>query len=437
MGGAGESFHAGRDFEVEAGATLDELRLRAAASNPGLRGLWEDWAAQAERPIQVRKLPEPRLQYTEYLRSIETRTGPLERAFGLSQSVPWFGKLGLRGAVEESRADLLWQRFLAAQLTLDHELRRTWADWFYLGRSTDITSENLDLLLRLERVAREKFAAGAENHPDLIRLQVEIGTLEDRLASLVDQRRPLLARLNALLNRPSDAALDFPLELDPPRGLPAPDEIAAWMESQHPRLVALSAEIELAERQRDLARKQYFPDFTVGVQAIVAGEAVQRGTRGSGEDPWTVSLAVELPVHLSAYRAGERQAEAAWRSARKRHQDLALRLAAAVEQALFELRDARRRVDLYGTTLVRKAEEALDSTTTSFQADKSDFDDLIDAERVLLELQLSHERARADGLRAEAALDLHLGRFDPQSTTGPSPSIDAPDTQNPESETAL
>ena len=194
-------------------AALDELRLYAAAHNPGLRALYAQWRAQAERAPQVRALPEPRFTYTEYLRSVETRTGPQERSFALSQSFPWFGKLSLRGSIEEKKAAAAWQRFLASQLALDHQLRATYADYFYLGRSVIVTRENLELLSRLEGVAREKFAAGAENHPDLIRLQVEIGRLEDRLKTLLDMKHPLQSKLNALLNRPPDTEIPWPTEL--------------------------------------------------------------------------------------------------------------------------------------------------------------------------------------------------------------------------------
>ena len=95
---------------------------------------------------QARTLPEPRFTYTEYLREVETRTGPQERSFGLTQSIPWFGKLSLRGSIEEEAARASWQRFLAAQLALDHELRTAYADYYYLGRSISITRENLELL---------------------------------------------------------------------------------------------------------------------------------------------------------------------------------------------------------------------------------------------------------------------------------------------------
>ena len=53
---------------------------------------------------QAGALPDPRFQFTEYLEAVETRVGPQERAFALSQTLPWFGKLSLKGRIEKERA---------------------------------------------------------------------------------------------------------------------------------------------------------------------------------------------------------------------------------------------------------------------------------------------------------------------------------------------
>ena len=402
--------------QLRSRAALDEFRLYAAAHNPGLRALYQRWQAQAERAPQVRALPEPRFTYTEYLRSVETRTGPQERSFALNQAFPWFGKLSLRGSIEEKKAAAAWQRFLGAQLALDHQLRATYADYFYLGRSVAVTRENLELLSRLEGVARGKFAAGAENHPDLIRLQVEIGRLEDRLKTLLDMKRPLQAKLNALLSRPAETEIAWPTELSEDEFELDGEQLARLLEEHNPELVALQDEIDSSDLKRDLAAKEYFPDVSLGIQTIATDSAVMPNTRDSGEDPWMVSFSVELPLWFSKYRAGEREAEANSFATRQKRNDATNRLVSEVELALYELRDAKRRAELYADTLTRKAEEALASTEASFQADSSDFLDLIDAERVLLEFQLSRERARADRLRAQAKLDRHLGRYVLQGT---------------------
>lgn len=391
--------------------TLDDLRLYAAYQNAGLRARFHELQAQAQRSTQVRALPEPRFTYSEYLEEIETRTGPQERSYSVAQSFPWFGKLRLRGEIEEQGTGIAWQRFLAAQLSLDRSVRTTYADYYYLGRSLSITRENLELLGRLESVARQKLAAGANNHPDIIRLQVEIGRLEDQLKTLTDLQAPLRAKLNALLNRPKDSPLGLPSELTVRDSTIEPDAIRDHLEKNNPDLVAIYYEIEQAELGRQLARKEYFPDFSLGVKTIETGTAAFPGTSGSGDDPWLLTFSVELPLWHSKYRAAEIEArEKSYAAARKR-EDVTNQLEADVERALYEQRDAERRLRLYNDTLIPKAQESLRATEAAFEAGRSDFLDLIDAERALLEFQLSGERGRSDLLRATAELDRLLGRY--------------------------
>ena len=40
--------------------------------------------------------PDPRFNFAYYIREVETRVGPQQMGFGISQVVPWFGKLALR-----------------------------------------------------------------------------------------------------------------------------------------------------------------------------------------------------------------------------------------------------------------------------------------------------------------------------------------------------
>ena len=191
-------------------ATLDEYRLHAAAHNPGLEALFHGWRSAMERVPQARALPAPRFTYTEFLREVETRVGPQERSYALTQTFPWFGTLRLRGSIEEEAARVAWQRLIAAQTDLDHRVRGAYADYYYLGKSIAITGENLELLSRLESVARRQLATGATDYSNVVRLQVEMGRLEDRERTLLDQRGPLASRLNALLDRPLEAEIPWP-----------------------------------------------------------------------------------------------------------------------------------------------------------------------------------------------------------------------------------
>ncbi len=78
--------------------------------------------------------------------------------------------------------------------------------------------------------------------------------------------------------------------------------------------------------------------------------------------------------------------------------------------ATYRFRDAERKIDLYGDTLLPKARESLKVTESSFRAAGSNFTDLIDAQRVLLEFTLAYERALADCAQSLAKIEMLVGR---------------------------
>lgn len=397
--------------ELDTDATVGEYRLFAALNNPGLEALYLDWQAALQRVPQARALPEPQFSYSEFLVEVETRVGPQERKFGLRQKFPWFGTLSLRGEIEEETARVAWQKLLAAQLALDYQVRLSHADYYYLSRSLVVTRENVALLRRLESVARQKLAAGADNHPGLIRLQIEVGKLEDHLKTLEDRQRPLSARLNSLLGRPREAPIPWPSSLEVGAEFPPDEELFRFVEQNNPELTALQHRMRRSELGKKLAGKAYYPDFALGVETIDTGSALAPNTRGSGDDPWMITFSVELPIWYSSYRAREREAEARLRSDRQRHADTRNRLRSDLELALYNRRDALRRMSLHGGTLIPKSEQSLRSTEAAYRAGHSDFLDLIDAQRVLLEFQLAVERANADRVKSEASIDRLVGRF--------------------------
>jgi outer membrane protein TolC len=85
-------------------------------------------------------------------------------------------------------------------------------------------------------------------------------------------------------------------------------------------------------------------------------------------------------------------------------------------------------MDLYGDTLLPKARESLKATEAAFRAGRASFTDLVDAERVLLEFQLSQERALASYAQRLAELEMLVGSAIPR--TAPV----SPEPVNPENE---
>ncbi len=168
----------------------------------------------------------------------------------------------------------------------------------------------------------------------------------------------------------------------------------------------------------ELAKKDYYPDFTFGIQDIITGSALMPNTADSGKDPVIASVTVNIPFWWEKRRAGVREGEAKRLSVAKGAEALKRTLLSDTELALYKYRDAQRKIDLYQNTLIPKAEEALNVTLEAFQAGTRTSLDLIDAEKTLLEFELSYIRALADQAQRLAELEWLLGKEIPCTLHG-------------------
>ncbi len=191
-------------------ASIEDYLAYAALNNPGLEAAFNLWKAALERVLQEETLPDPRFTYRNFIREVETRVGPQKQSLGLSQLFPWFGKLALRGNVAAEAAKAARQRYEDEKLKLFFEVKDAFYEYYYLGQAIDVVKENYELLEYLERVARARYKTASAGHPDVIRAQVELGKLEDQLKSLRDLLTPVIARLNAVLNRPTNMKIPLP-----------------------------------------------------------------------------------------------------------------------------------------------------------------------------------------------------------------------------------
>jgi outer membrane protein TolC len=393
-------------------STLEDYLAYAAIHNAGLKAAWYRWRAALERAPQVRSLPDPMISYDHFIRSVETRVGAQRARIGVRQVVPWPGKLILAGQVADKAAAAAHKRYEHARLTLFYRVRHAYYDYWYLARAIEINKANVDLAKRFEQVARTKYKAAAAGHPDVIRAQVELAKLQDRLAALRDLRNPASARLSAILNRPASSPLPWPRKAPSRVRLRESDEQAiAKLREANPELAALALEVERAEKAVRLARQSWAPNFSLGFDHVFTDELDgPMPTEDRGKDPVMVGVGISIPLWFGKHRAAVRQARARLSGARLSRRERENMLSARLKKVLFEIRDAERKIELYAGTLIPKGQQALRAAETAFKGGKVDFLDLIDAQRILLEFGLSHERALSSHAQRLAELEMLIGR---------------------------
>lgn len=394
---------------THAPAGLEELIALAERRNPGLRAAFDRWTSSLEQVPQARALPDPRISYAYFIESVETRVGPQRQRFGVSQTIPLFGKLGLRGEVAVRAANAEGARFETARRQLRFRLTELWNDYYYLRRAIAVTEDNVQLVANLESVALAQYTSGRAPHAAVIRAQVELGRLEDRLRTLRDQRTPLIAALNAELDVPPSTPIAWPDTIDVRPVLLTGPELRDTLLRQNPELAAHSSILEKQEATARLAGRSPIPDLTIGAEYIETDDARFPGVRDSGKDAAVAMATLNIPLWFGRYGAEKAQARARVSAAAHERDQVRNRLLADLERILFELRDAERRIDLYAYTLLPRAQQSLEVTKDAFATGRNGFLDLIDAQRTLLDFELAYERAIVDRATRRARLEQIVG----------------------------
>ena len=375
-------------------------------SNPSIEAALARWRSALERVSPARAWADPRLSVGHFARSVETRVGPQQQRLSLVQAIPWFDELDLRARAALATAEIERWRYEGARRDLVFQLQDAYFSYYYLQRAIAVTESNMQLVAYLEEVVRMRYRSGADLHASLIKMQVELGRLEDRLSSLRDQLHPATARMNALLGRSLDAVVAV---VDSPRvAAIEAGQLRAQLSRDNPTLRQLRAAIERAELLLNLEKKNGRPDLSLGVDYIRTGEGMATA-KDSGKDPLVFMATLSLPVWRDKYSAEVRSVAEQVQVARDELRDRENRLLAELESALFQWRESERKKVLYRDNLLPKAEQSFNVTQQSFAAGRSDFLDLVDAQRVLLEFELAYEQACADGARNAAAIERLAG----------------------------
>jgi outer membrane protein, heavy metal efflux system len=407
---------------LPAGARLDDYVQYAMKNNPELEAAFYQWRTALEQVPQVRTLPDPMASFSIVLDQVEREAEYMGERYALSQTFPWFGKLSLEGEMAIAMADAAAQRLEAVRLQLVDRVSRAHAEYVYAHRAVGIARENSALLVRLESVTREMFRGGLANLSEVSRAQMEIGRLDDQVRSLEDLLAVAAAELNAALGRPAHASLptvtDMPSTTSPPMaGLPEySDQQWLSLARQHnPELAAARHQTQQQRQAVARARRNYYPDITVGVEYARDGSARVAMIGGGGADMLAVMFSVNVPIWRGKYDAGVREMQARHDAVNRDLEEQANRLEADLKVALYTYRDSLRKMTLYGDTLRPLAQQTLSTTEAAYRTGNAGFSDLIDAQRVLLEFSLAHERAAADHAGAITRIQALVGRtlYDP------------------------
>ena len=385
---------------LTAGASLHDYLLFAMLNNPSVEAAYYNWAASVEEITTARSLPDPRLTFEADVADSVMALMP-----GLMMDFPGPGKLKASGQVAAAQSIGSYFAFEQEVLRTANSVKTAYFQLGFLQNRLAIQREALALLDDLEVLARQQNAAGKVTLQDVLRAQIERERLHTDIENLEDSRSTLIAQLKAALGL-VPAAPDPPMPTTFEASDAPPDGDAIWRAAvqRNPALQQMRAEVAQAEAMIELARRSGVPDFSLGLEAdIKASPTMFRPSAG-----------VTLPIWRDKIEAEIAAAQARKVAADARLTSGQISLATDLAAMLYMYRESNRNIELLHERLLPKAGQSLEAARSGYVSGRADFLDVIDAQRALLDFELSLIEARTQRELALSALSLLIAGQPPE-----------------------
>jgi len=400
----------------EAPLTLAAAEAQARTNNPALAGAVAGAEAQAAIPPQVGSLPDPvlslgalNLPVDSFSTSQEAMT---QMQVGISQALPFPGKLGLKRQAAEKMAEAAAESSLEFRLILLRNVRIAWWNLAWLDKTLAIIERNRTLLRNLVQIAETRYKTGKGLQQDVLLAQLELSKLMERQMELQASREKQAATLNALLGRPAATAVVLPPMPEADAVCPDIATMKAWAHEHRPLLASMRLKEAAAGDMVALADKAYYPDFKLG-----AGYGYRRGTNPNGTnraDLASVQLSLNLPIFTGDRQdrlVDQRRAEQA--QAEFSRQDAVNQVDAEIDAAAADLRAAAKRIALFRQGILPQARQTTASMLAGYQVNSVDFLNLVRAQLNEFNTDIQFWQQVAMAQQASARLLAAAGMEDP------------------------
>lgn len=400
-------------------AGAQELNIREAEAiavqkkDPSVTRFLSRAAALTEKAVADSQLPDPKLRAGLLNLPVDTfrfNQEPMTQVrIGLQQQFPAGRTRHILGQRRLSEADTETAKAILRQQEIIRDTRMRWLELYHWLEANRLVMANRDAVGELLSVAKSTFATGQQKSQDVLRAELEVSLLDDRLLQIAREIETAKANLERLIGSAAARPLPNALPRLPPP--PSAQEIRQLL-TRHPIILVETSQIDVSKQDINLALEQYKPSFSIDVDYGAREDGTgMNGTRIDRPDFLSAMVTMSLPIFTDKRQdknlnsAYDQQTTAMLdRDARLLQLDQALKVALADWERLGQ------RISLYDLTVIRQAKDNSQSTLSAYSAGVTDFPELVRARLALLDNELRRVRLYVDRAQAQARLLFLAGR---------------------------
>jgi len=368
-------------YNVE-GQTINDYYIIAAENNPELKAKYKEFEAAMQKIPQVSSLPDPNLSMGYFISPVETRLGPQNMRFSLTQMFPWFGTLKAQKNATTLMAESKYQAFLNAKNLLYSQVATAYYPLYELIKLKEIEQENIKILESYKNIANAKFENGKGSLVDVLRVDIMIKDAQTNLEILTKKEPALTSWLNSILNRKYDEKIVVAQEIEV---IELPIEYRKDSITTNPILQELELKKQASEVAIEVARKQGLPKLGLGLDYVLVGKGMNNFP-DSGKDIIMPMVSVSLPIFRKKYNAATKEAKLMQESYAFQKESYENKLNGTYYKLVFELEKERDLLKLYEGQVLTLS-KSLNLLFAYYSNANKDFEEVLRMQQELLKYQ--------------------------------------------------
>jgi len=388
-------------------AAAEDIALEA---EPGRLSLLARADAFDEEAAAAGQLPELKLRMGLANYPIQsgnfTTEGMTQAQLGLRMEFPAAGLREANARRFGSMADEMREGAGMRERDVLAAVRSAWLDTYYWQQAHAIIDEARPFFADLVTVTRSLYSVGRRNQQDLLRAELELSRIDDRLIEMGNQHNRAIAMLSQWIG--DEAKRPIAEKLPQWNSLPPLAAIRADL-AGHPAVLAADARIDAREAGIEAAED----DLKSGWMWEL-GYGYRDGSMPDGSPRADfVSLSVTMDLPFGRDERQGRQLSAAFserRAAEASREELLRRLASRLEAEYTQWTELSRRISLYETQILIQADANAQASLVAYQSDAADFANVMRAYIDDLNARVDHTRLMVERAKSYAEL-ANLGGF--------------------------
>lgn len=399
---------------------LDEVESTALLNNPNIHVAARRVAVLEAHVPSAGALDDPFVMYRGWGVPLSQpwNYNAAQNMFMLGQTFPGRGKRALRADIASTDVTEAKAALENTRLEVRIRVRKAFYDLLRTQDELRIHDEHISIARQAIEAARIKYTVGKVPQQDILKAQVALTRLAEHLIQFEQDADVARARLNTLLGHDPATPINVRGDYAVPAHLPDTEGLEKLALASRPDLTQAQAAVQKSEQEKSLASKSYTPDFTVSAGYMLMPSGTDMRNRymveGTMNLPWLNHRKHDSEIAEAKAKMSEQDAELA-----------AMRNAAfgQIEEALAQVKAAKRLADFYQGALQPQAEATLQATVIAYENDRTDFLNLLDSQMTVVDIDLAYFQALADFETRFADLELAVGTPINRTTQPASPEV--------------